>query len=107
MSDLYVKKLDLEKQETSLKTLRKALMLEKKMLDDKKALKERLLEVSKGEESLYKKYIEEKIELEKQLKVKELQERIKFNNSKKQILDKYNCEFIDMSQDTVFSRNLS
>lgn len=107
MSDLYVKKIELEKQETSLKTLRKALMLEKKILDDKKALKERLLEVSKGEESLYKKYIEEKVKIEKQVKIKEIQEKIKFNNSKKKILEKYNCEFIDMSQDTVFSRKVS
>jgi|GEM_PF-1340966 len=42
-----MKKLDLEKQETNLKDLRKNLMVEKKMLDEKKALKQKILEVSK------------------------------------------------------------
>lgn len=107
ISELYVKKIDLQKQETSLKTLRKALMLEKKMLDDKKWLKERILEASKGQESLYQKYIADKIELEKNLKLRELQETIKFNNTKKKILEKYDCEFIDLWDDTIFSRNLS
>lgn len=107
ISDLYIKKIDLQKQEISLKTLRKAFMLEKKMLDDKKWLKERILEASKGQESLYKKYIAEKLELEKNLKLKELQETIKFNNTKKKILDKYDCEYIDLWVDTVFSRELS
>jgi hypothetical protein len=79
-----------------LKDLRKNLMIEKKMLDEKKALKQKILEVSKGEEGLYKKYISEKLELEKTIKMKELQERIKFNNSKKKILEKYNCDYIDL-----------
>jgi murein DD-endopeptidase MepM/ murein hydrolase activator NlpD len=107
ISTLYTKKLNLEKQEAMLKDLRKNLMIEKKMLDEKKALKQKILEVSKGEEGLYKKYISEKLELEKTIKMKELQERIKFNNSKKKILEKYNCDYIDLWKDTVFSRNLS
>lgn len=107
ISELYIKKIDLQKQEASLKALRKALMLEKKLLDDKKSLKERILEASKWQESLYQKYIAEKIELERNLKLKELQETIKFNNTKKKILDKYDCDFIDLGQDTIFSRNLS
>ncbi|NUJ98201.1 peptidoglycan DD-metalloendopeptidase family protein [Candidatus Gracilibacteria bacterium] len=107
ISTLYMKKLDLEKQESSLKELRKDLMIQKKMLDEKKELKQRILDVSKGEESLYKKYITEKIELEKTIKMKELQERIKFNDTKKKMLEKYNCDYIDLSKDTIFSRNLS
>lgn len=107
ISTLYMKKLDLEKQETNLKDLRKNLMVEKKMLDEKKALKQKILEVSKWQEWLYKAYISEKLELEKTIKMKELQERIKFNNSKKKMLEKYNCDYIDLWKDTVFSRNLS
>jgi hypothetical protein len=42
-----MKKLDLEKQESSLKELRKNLMIQKKMLDEKKELKQRILDVSK------------------------------------------------------------
>ncbi len=106
IKQLYLKKVALENEETSLKQLRKSLMLQKKVLDDKKALKQRLLDVSKWKEDLYQKYIADKLGIEKQIKIKELQERIKFNNTKKKLLEKYECEFIDLNIDTVFSRNL-
>jgi murein DD-endopeptidase MepM/ murein hydrolase activator NlpD len=107
IKDLYLKKVALENEENSLKQLRKALMLQKKMLEDKKDLKKRILDLTEGKESLYQKYIWEKLAVEKDVKLRELQERIKFNNTKKKLLEKYGCEFIDLAQDTVFSRNVS
>ncbi len=107
IKQLYLKKVWLDNEETSLRQLRKSLMLQKKVLEDKKSLKQRLLDVSKWKEDLYQKYINDKIEIEKSLKIKELQEMIKFNDTKKQLLEKYGCEFIDLNIDTVFSRNLS
>lgn len=99
ISSLYIKKLDLQKSEDDLKALRKIGVLEKNILDDKRAAKQRLLEVTKWQEELYSQYIEEKLEVEKGLKVKELKEQIKLNNTKKQLLEKYNCEFVDISVD--------
>ncbi len=98
VSTLYIEKIELEQSEAELKDLRKAGILEKNILDDKRAAKERILEITKGQEELYQKYISEKITAEKDVKVKELREKIKLNNTKKQLLEKYNCEFIDISQ---------
>lgn len=107
IKQLYLKKVELEDQQTSLKQLRKSLMLQKMVLDDKKALKQKILDVTKGKEDLYQKYITDQLDIEKNLKIKELQERIKFNDTKKQLLEKYGCPFIDLSIDTVFSRSLT
>lgn len=104
VSQLYVKKLELEKDEENLKILRKQWILEKNILDDKRASKERLLVVTKWREDLYEKYIKEKLEVERDIKLKELREQIKLNNTKKQLLEKYGCEFIDLvTQETEFS----
>lgn len=107
ISTLYVKNIELEKQEDSLRGLRKAGILEKNILDDKRAAKERLLEVTKWQEELYKKYIDEKLEVERDVKVKELREQIKLNNTRKNLLDKYSCEFVDTSKDSLDFLNLS
>lgn len=107
ISTLYVKKLDLQKSEDDLKALRKIWVLEKNVLDDKRDAKKRLLEVTKGQEELYDKYIEEKIEIEKDVKVKELKEQIRLNNTKKQLLQKYNCEFVDVSIEEAVIEDLS
>lgn len=107
ISQLYVKKLDLKKAEDDLKALRKVWVLEKSILDDKRAAKKRLLEVTKGQENLYDKYIQDKLEIEKDIKVKELKEQIRLNNTKKQLLEKYNCEFVDVSNEGEITEELS
>jgi hypothetical protein len=47
VSQLYIKKLDLEKSEKELKQIRKIEIIDRKVLNDKKEFKERLLKVSK------------------------------------------------------------
>jgi hypothetical protein len=47
VSQLYIKKLDLEKNEKELKQIRKIEIIDRKVLNDKKEFKERLLKVSK------------------------------------------------------------
>ncbi len=101
ISTLYIKKIELQKQEEQLRLLRKTWILEKKILDDKRAAKKRLLEVTQGQEELYKKYIDEKLAVEKDVKVKQLKEQIKLNNTKKNLLEKYKCEFVtDLSEES-------
>ena len=65
-----MKKTEAEKQEKELKKLRKNLVIERKVLKDKRSFKERILEITKGKEALYKQYIQTKIEQEKSLVVK-------------------------------------
>lgn len=104
--ELYVQSVELESQELELKKLRKNLMIKNKVLKDKKDFKERLLELTKWKESLYKKYIKEKLELEKTVKLKEFKEKIKFNNARNGLLKKYWCTFIDLSKNTLETRYL-
>lgn len=106
VSQLYVKKVDLLSEEDSLKDLRKSLIIQKKLLDDKKEIKKKLLEASKGTESMYKRYIAQKLEMEKTIQIKALQERIKFKNAQKKVLEDNGCKYIDISQNTVFTRLL-
>lgn len=98
VGELYMKKVELETSESDLIDLRKASILEKSILDEKKASKQRILDVTKWQEELYQKYVSEKVEAEKDIKIKELREKIQLNNTKKQLLEKYNCEFVDITQ---------
>jgi len=99
ISTLYVKKVELQKQEDTLRALRKQWILEKSILDDKKQAKERLLEVTKWQEELYQKYIDDKLAIERDVKIKELQEQIKLNNTKRNLLEKYNCSFVALTDE--------
>jgi murein DD-endopeptidase MepM/ murein hydrolase activator NlpD len=107
ISTLYVKKLELQTLEDDLKILRKKWILEKNVLDDKRASKQRLLDITKWQEELYQKYISEKLEVERDVKIKELREQIKLNNTKKKLLEKYNCEFVDIIWDAAKFEALS
>ncbi len=96
---LYIKKIELENAEKSLKTLRKNLLIEKKVLDDKKEFKQRILEITKWKEWLYQKYIQDKLAVEKNIKLKELRESIIFKNTKNKLLKQYNCEYVDLTKE--------
>lgn len=93
---LYLKKLELEENEKKLVTLRNDLIIEKKSLDDKRKFREEILENTKGKEELYKSYIAEKLKVENSFKIKEIKANIAFNNEKNKILEKYNCESVDI-----------
>lgn len=96
---LYVKKIELENGEKELKNLRKNLIIEKKVLDDKKEFKQRVLEITKWKNDLYQKYIKDKLAVEKNIKLKELKESIIFKNTKNKLLKQNNCEYVDMEKD--------
>lgn len=91
ISELYIKTIELNEEEKTLKKLRKDLIMSRKVLSDKKEYKNKLLSVSKWKESLYQKYIEDKLALEKSIKLKLFREYIKFNSVKDNLLKKYNC----------------
>jgi murein DD-endopeptidase MepM/ murein hydrolase activator NlpD len=69
------------------------------MLINKKDFKDRILNISKWKESFYKKYINNKIKIEKLLKEKTFKEKSKFNFLRDSILKKYNCNFIDINNE--------
>lgn len=96
---MYVKKMELESNQKNLVTLRNHLIIEKKVLDEKKEFKKRILEMTKWKEELYKKYIKDKIEIEKKMKLKELKENLIFQSTKNKALKQNNCEYVDISKD--------
>ena len=96
VSQLYVQKLELERQEKALKALRKAGILEKNTLDDKRAAKQRLLDITKWEEELYKQYVQDQTQIEQDIKIKELEQQVALNNTKRELLWKYGCDFVDI-----------
>lgn len=107
VSDMYKKKLQLERQEDDLKRIRKIEILDRKILSDKKKFRERLLEVSRGKQKLYEKFVKDKIQAEKKIKLKAFQQKIKFDNIKGNLLQKYGCRFVDMWENTLESRTLT
>ena len=96
ISELYVKTLELWQEQADLKKLRRDLFLSMKLLNDKKEYKNKILILSKWKEALYKKYIEEKLVAEREIKVKIFKEQIKFNWVKDQLLKKYDCKLSEL-----------
>lgn len=107
VSEIYVKKIELEKKEVLAKKLRKSLIIQRKVLNDKKEFKENILRVSKGKQYLYERYINDKLAVEKSLRLKSLKARIKFNSIKENLLERYGCEFVDITKNSIESRTLS
>lgn len=106
ISELYIKKVDLEKKEKELKELRKQWIIEQKVLNDKKYFQQKLLEESRWEQEYYENYLEEKIELETEVKLRVLRERIKLNTARDSILEKYWCDFVDVTRDSEKLRTM-
>lgn len=107
VSDLYVKKLALWKAQSESKSLRKQLIVNKAMMKQKKDFKEKLITVSQWKQQLYEKFIEDKRKTESNLRTKEFQERIRFNNAKKELLVKEWCKYVDFSRVSIDSVELS
>ncbi|MCP4522748.1 MAG: peptidoglycan DD-metalloendopeptidase family protein [Candidatus Gracilibacteria bacterium] len=95
MMTLYSKKLELEKDEKTLKKYRKLAIIDQKVLNDKKAFQERLLTVSEGKQQLYEKFIKNKLDVEKKVKLQAFKEKVRFQKIQKDLLKKYNCTFVD------------
>ena len=105
--DLYIEKKSLEEETVVLKKLKKNFVIKKKVLNDKKEFKNKILSISKWKDALYKKYIKEKVDVEKSLKLKAFSERIRFYNTSKKILAESWCKFVDVSKNTPEVRTLS
>ena len=105
--DLYIERKNLKQETVTLKKLKKNFVIKKKILNDKKEFKKKILDISKWKDVLYRKYIKEKIDIEKWLKLKAFWERIKFYNTSKKLLAQSGCKFTDVSKNTPKTRTLS
>ena len=107
VKDLYTQQVSLEKNQQSLKILRKSEIIEKSILQDRQSLKQRLLDASKWRQSEYEKFIQSKIKLERNINTQAIQQKIKFRNLQQQLLEKHGCEFVDISINSVQLRTMS
>ena len=93
IQELYIKKLELEKQDVELRELRKQMVIERKVLSEKKKFKDKILTISKWKQALYEKYITNKIKVERSLQLRIIKEKLRFKNVKDKLLENYNCNF--------------
>lgn len=107
VKQLYSKKLTLQRDQVSLKSLRSSELVAQTILEDKKAFRERLLEASQWKQSQYTAFIQEQIEKEKSINIKAVSQKIQFRNIQNQLLEKHGCSFVDISQNSPETRVLS
>lgn len=107
VAEMYTKKLELERNEKDLKQLRKLEVIDRKILTDKKEYKERLLKVSQWKQALYEEFIDNKLELEKKVKLQAFKQKARFEKIQKDLLWKYGCRFVDVWSVDISELNLS
>jgi hypothetical protein len=108
MTDLYISKSELSKKINESRRKKVELQSLTKKLETKRILKEKLLKITKGREDLYKKYIKEKTEAEKNSKLKYLKEKVSLAKLQEKVAVKYGCDnLIDSSNDDTSDRCLS
>lgn len=95
VKDLFVKKLDYEEKNEELKESKKQELLKRKYQLEKKEFRTKILEFTKGKQELFEQFIQDKTEIDKKLKIKIIQNKIKLRNQKTQLLEKYQCNYID------------
>jgi len=93
---LYVEQKDLEEKQKKLSQLRNDSIIKKKSLWDKKEFKEKMLEISKWEDAVYRKYINDKLDAERELRIKSYKEKLRFSEISKDILEKSWCKYVDL-----------
>ena len=96
ISQLYVSQIELEESERELRLLRRNGIIEKNLLDQKRASREHILTVTRWQEALYQRYIEDARQREQWLRIRELRERVRINNTQRSLLERFNCEFVDI-----------
>lgn len=96
IKDLFFKKQELETKKEELADLRNEQLIQKNSLIQKKVLRQKILDITKGNSEKYAEYIKEKLESEKSVSIKVLKERIKYKNIKKDFLKDNKCPSVDL-----------
>lgn len=107
INNLYIEQLSLKKSQVESKWLRKQLIIQKWVLAQKKAFKEKLLQISKWKQQLFTKFIEDKKKDEKAIKQKEFLAAAAFRNNKKDLLKKQWCKYIDLENINIKTLKIS
>lgn len=103
VKELFVRKLDLEKKNVQLKEDKKQELLKRKYQLERKEFRTKILEFTKGKQELFEQFIQDKMAIDKKLKIKIIQNKIKLRNQKVELLSKYKCNYIDENLLNSFS----
>lgn len=95
VKELFVKKLNLESDYLELKKVKKQELLKRKLQIEKKEFRQKILDFTKWKQELFEEFIKDKLELDRKLKIKILQNKIKLIKQKTELLTKYDCKYID------------
>lgn len=95
VKEMFIKTLALEKNTENAKNLRKQELIKRKWQIEKKDFRHKILEYTKWKDEVFQQFIKEKQSIDRSLKIKIIQNKVKLNEQKKEILSKYNCDYID------------
>ncbi|MDD5769736.1 MAG: peptidoglycan DD-metalloendopeptidase family protein [Candidatus Gracilibacteria bacterium] len=95
VKELFVKALELKKQKQELKDNKEQSLLKRKEQTEKKEFREKILDFTKGKQELFEKFIQDKLDFDRKIKIKILQNKLKLIRQKQEVLDKYNCKYIN------------
>jgi len=92
---IFVKKLEMDRESENLRDLRKQELVNRKIQLDKKNFRQKILDYTKWEEKKFEEFIEARKLADRKIKLNILQSKIKIKDQKKELLTKYNCDYID------------
>lgn len=95
VKELFVKALELKKQKQELKDNKEQSLLKRKEQTEKKEFREKILDFTKWKQELFEKFIQDKLDFDRKIKIKILQNKLKLIRQKQEVLDKYNCKYIN------------
>ncbi len=96
VKELFFKRIELQNAITKTSLAKKEELIKRKSILEKKELREKLLEFTKGKQAEFQEYIENKTRLDRELKIKILQNKMVLRGQKQSLLDTYNCEYINL-----------
>lgn len=91
ITSMFEEKAKLAKKTSETKKKKRRLNVLKKVLEDKKKTREKLLEITKWREYLFQKYMAEQKEAQRDQKLVYFKSKIEYNSLKENLQKKYNC----------------
>jgi len=105
LKEIFIQKLALEDKNNSLKKIREETIKKEKELQNKKDFREKILNFSQEQFEDFSQELDKTKNFENTLTLKVIQNKIKLKKQKKDLLSKYDCEYIDES--LLFNNNFS
>lgn len=94
---LFLKQLDSQSKVENLKNARREEVVKRKMMLEKKKFREKILEYTKWQEDLFEQFVKDKESQDRKMQIRILQNDLLVKEQKEKLLEKYNCEYVDLN----------